>query len=583
MNAATTNWSNNSAAEAHLAGILARTGLAQGGAVVHRVRPLAAIINPSITPASPIIIVVKKSYTRPARVRITLRASGRVRQSATLTRIVVPFSANIDLFASRQSTTPISFTPTGRPNESELRIPAAELNLGKVLFAESTAPSFNLDDYRLRLSLATGPTSGDAVEVNVVAVSLTLDIHAPRTSPGAVMPALPQPPDPRPAPGAANDKWFGGLQLNSQDPGNSQQRAELRASAFPSNFPGVLLLRAVAVSGDIITGASNKAVLFEDEIPGPRQLPPITETARVAVEINAANAAFPGKQLFAEGRIQSTALRDVGFQLGIKDLENDGDRVALTVSVAPVLTVDKNIIVVKKPHTNPARRSMTVRASSTFGRTGTLTRAPGGPVIKVFNPAGNEITDLATGHSFTSTQLNAGVQLAVESTVPSGGENDIQFNLVLTPGGPVPVGAPANTRMTAVDLILDIGLTRPAPGVTPPLMSATDKINPGRFVQVRNAAFTHERAMIILRPPNPRIVLSVVLRATSTQVPPPASAQLRAFGIEGPAGGQSAHPNPVTFPSSFVTSGGGLEFFVEGTSASTAVRDTGFQYGIDGI
>lgn len=576
-------------ADPALAGILAKTGTAQGGAVVQRVRAAPVTINPTISPPSPIAIVVKKTYTNPRRVQITLRASGRVRQPATLTRIMTPLSGNIRLFDALQGGNEITFTQSQtNATESERVIPANELNAGKHLFAESDSPCSDLDDYRLRLTLAPGPTAGPPFEVAVVAVSLTLDISTPRTAPGAVLTPLPQPPDPRPAPGTATDKWFGGLELNTQDPGNNQQRAELRASVSPGVFSGVLVLRQVAVTGDNITGPDSKVDVFTDEFPGPRQTPPAAEVPQVLpLEFNSSTAAFPGRQFFAQGKVGSTALRDTGFQLGIKDIENDGDRVALTVRVAPVLTFDSPIVVVKKPHTTPARRVVTVRASSAFGRTGTLTRSPGGPAIHVFDPAGQEILDLAAGHVFTAAELSAGVQLSVESTVPSGAANDVQLTLTLAPSAavPVPLGGPATIRMTAVELTLDVALSRTSPGVTPPLLSANDKINTGRFVQARDPGFSHERAMIILRPPNPSISLTVVLEATSTRVPPPASAQVQAFGIEAPAAGQFPQPSPVTFPSPLLTiTPGGMQLFVEGSPpASTAVRDTGFRYGIQGL
>lgn len=555
--------------------LLARTGTAIGGAVVHRVRPAPVLINPTISPASPIAVVVRRSYTRPARVRITLSASGQVRQPATLTRTMTALSGNIRLFTARTGGSEITFTQsTTSIDESTRTIPPGELNGGgKVLFVQADSPSSGLSEYRLRLSLA-GPTAGPPVEATIVAVALTLDISTPRTAPGATLTPLPQPPDPRPAPGTATDKWFGGLQLNSQDPGNQQQRAELRVSITPSTFNGTLVLRQVVVTGDNVGGLDTKVQLFENEFPGPSGLPPLPETPLGNNFEFPSASASSGRAFFVQGAVGSRALRDTGFQLGLKDVENDGDRVALTIRVAPVLNVDSPIVVVKLPHTNPARRRITVRASSTFGRTGTLTRVAGGPAIRVFNPAGTEILDLAAGHTLTAAELNAGLQLSVESTTRSGAANDIRFTLTLAPGagaGAVPVGPPATISMTAVELKLDVGLIRPAPGVVPPLLSDADKVAPGRFVLARNAAFTHERAMIILRPPNPNISLTVRLESLNTQ--------LEAFGLEEPAAGQAAHPRPATFP----LIGNGFELFAEGVNPSAAPVDTGFRYGIDGV
>lgn len=557
-----------------LVGIWARTGTATAGAIVQRTRVAAVVINPIISPAAPIVVVVKKSYTKPARTRITLKVSGRVRQPVTLIRTMTALSGNIQLFETPTGGAEFTFTAVST-TESERVIPANEINVGKVLFAQSDSPCFDLDDYRLKLTLGSGPTSGPPLEVNVVAVSLTLDISAPRTAPGAILVPLPQPSDPPAVP--PTDKWFGGVQLNSQDPGNNQSRVELRALVRPGAFAGDLVLRQVVVSGANVGALANKVQLFDDEIPGPNQLTPIVEVPKAnPFEFNAGTAGFPGRPFFVEGRVGSAALRDTGFQLGVKNVENDGDRVALTVLVAPVITVDKPLVVVKKAHTNPARRVISLRASSAFSRAGTLKRVAGGPAIHVFDSGGTEILDLATGHALTTAQLSAGLQFFVESSVPSGAANDVQFTLSLAPGGPVPVGVPATVKMTAVELTLDVGLSRTAPGVVPPLMLATDKISPGRFVQERNSAFTNERAMIVLRPPNPSIPLTVRLESLTTTV--------QAFGIEAPAAGQSAQPSPATFPSDLLTvPSTGFTLFGEGTGASTAVRDTGFRYGIDGL
>jgi hypothetical protein len=178
-----------------------------------------------------------------------------------------------------------------------------------------------------------------------------------------------------------------------------------------------------------------------------------------------------------------------------------------------------------------------------------------------------------TDNVFTGVQLSRGVQVFATADRPSGGANDFQLTLTLTQS-PI-AGAAVTVSLTAVELTLDVGLSRPSPGTAPPLMSANDKINIGRFVQVRNPSFDHERAMIILRPPNPQVALTVRLEALNAQV--------RAFGTETPNSGQVPQPRPATFPTGVLTIPPAFELFVEATAASTGVRDTGFRYGVDGV
>src|SRR6266404_2608584 len=244
--------------------------------------------------------------------------------------------------------------------------------------------------------------------------------------------------------------------------------------------------------------------------------------------------------------------------------------------INPIISPASQIIVVKKPHTNPARVAITLRTSARSRVTGTLTRVtvPTSGGIHIFRnrTTPTEMQFNGTDNVFTAQQLSDGVRVFATADRPSGSANDFQLTLTL-PLGPT-AGPPTTVSLTAVELTLDVGLSRPSPGVAPPIMSANDKINIGRFVQVRNPGFEHERAMIILRPPNPQVPLVVRLEALT--------AQLRAFGIEEPFAGQGSHPRPATFPSDLLTPNP-FELFVEATAASTGIRDMGFRYGVDGV
>ncbi len=244
--------------------------------------------------------------------------------------------------------------------------------------------------------------------------------------------------------------------------------------------------------------------------------------------------------------------------------------------INPIIRPASTIIVVKKPHTNPGRVAITVRTSARFRGSGTLDRitvaTSGGIHIFRTRTAANEMQFNGTDNVFNGLDLSRGVELFATADRPSGAANDFQLRLTLTPGPNV--GAPVTVSLTAVELTLDVGLSRPSAGVAPPIMSANDKINVGRFVQVRNPGFDHERAMIVLRPPNPQIALTVRLESITNQ--------LQVFGFETPDAGQGAHPRPASFTSDMLTPNP-FELFVEATAPSTGVRDTGFRYGVEGV
>jgi hypothetical protein len=270
---------------------------------------------------------VKKSYTTPARQQVTLGVSATFARTGTLTR-----SNNaIRFFDAATGGNEITF------NGTDNVFTGAQLTARVQLFAEGASASAALDDVLLTLTLTAGTTPvGVPATATMTAVALTLDIAGPRPAPGTAPPPLPQPPDPPPTPGTATDKWFGGRTINVQDSNGSQERALLIVPPVqPAAFNGTLVLRQVAVnsSSNTIGNLDNKAQLFDSEIPGARQTPPVAETAKNNPhEFNNSTVPAAGLELWVEGRNASAAGRDTGFQLGIKDIENDGDRVALTVA-----------------------------------------------------------------------------------------------------------------------------------------------------------------------------------------------------------------------------------------------------------
>lgn len=562
------------------------------GAVVEPNKTEAPQAKAKFQIADPPVVVVRKSYTNPARRKIILS-------------IDVPSSEKWILTCSGNNIDGIRLYKEligGEPLKCDGQDLKSEFDGSRLywkphitLYVAGISPSKEMDDYEITLSpkpkinSTSDPTRFG--KASLTAVMLTLDICAPRPALGKEPPLLPEPPDPPPPAGTGTDKWYGGRLLNVQDSGNNQERAILIVKVQPYiSYDIELILRQVQISGNKITTLDNKThvTLFDDEIPGSKRQPPVsTESAypdnpllfkRSTLNVEGV------RYFFVEGKAVSNTERDTGLQLGIKldgsNVENDGDRVALSVGVGAVITLDSPIVVVRKTYTNPVRRIVTLRTSTSFNRSGILTATPGGPPIRLFDREreGNEIVVTGAGHTFSGAELSSstGVRLFAESIAPSGAKDDFELNLTLEKGTQPPVGTPAKVKMTAVELTMDVALSRTAPGATPPLMSADDKINMGRFIQLRDPGFSYERSMIIMRPPNPSIPLTIVLTSINAEV--------QAFGDEKPAASQSPQPSPLSFPSALLSvTSGGRQLFVEGTSVSSAVRDTGFRYGIEGL
>jgi outer membrane protein OmpA-like peptidoglycan-associated protein len=254
--------------------------------------------TPEITPEEP-VVVVKRSYTRPARVRITLRTSAPSRGKGTLTR-----SGNtsaIKLFTAATGGTEITFDGTDNVFSGD-RLKGN----GVQVFAESDSPSSLVGDFKLTLTL----TSGAAKTVSATAVRVTLDICAPRTAPGV---------EPVPLPG--NDKVDVGRFVQRGEPNNSHDRTMILVHRpTPAGFSGNLVL--------VRNNDRVRAFDSSDEQPLPGQTP---LPARHPISPGSIVLPSRFKRLFVEGTAVSNAPRDTGFRLGIEGVEDDGDRVAITV------------------------------------------------------------------------------------------------------------------------------------------------------------------------------------------------------------------------------------------------------------
>ena len=104
-------------------------------------------VNPIITLASS-VVVVKKSYTNPARQLVTLTSDGPFFRSGTVTRV----GTAIRFFDAVVNGTEITF------NGTDNVFTGSQLSAGVQLFTDSLTPSVALDDVELTLTLTPGAT-----------------------------------------------------------------------------------------------------------------------------------------------------------------------------------------------------------------------------------------------------------------------------------------------------------------------------------------------------------------------------------------------------------------------------------------
>ena len=241
-------------------------------------------------------------------------------------------------------------------------------------------------------------------------------------------------------------------------------------------------------------------------------------------------------------------------------------------SVVPSITAPA-FVVVRKPHTTPARRPVVLRASEAFTGSGRFERSS--DLVRFFDAVagGTELTFDGVDNVFTDAQLVAGVTLFAEGRAASAAPDDVTLTLALTVGGTP--GLTATHRMTAVELFLDLHESRRAAGVDPAALSEAAKIDPGRFVQVQDAGNHAGRAMLTVRQ-----VVPAAFAGTLVLTPLDVRTRLFAAADEVAAAGQAVVPAPVRLATATVPAAG-TRFWVEGAAVSGALRDAVLQLGID--
>lgn len=264
-------------------------------------------------------VIVKKPYTKPARVRVTLRSDTPFDGSGEFT---LSDRDPIRFFRDADSLLALRFDGTDNVFNG------AELTVGVVLFAEGLKASKTVDDVTLTLTLsARFATIASVARATMTAVDVVLDIAAARVSATADPVPLAQPTTGTAPAGKPTDKLFGGRFLRLQDTGRTQERALLIVHLRPESFATTLEL----------TLNSNRVSLFQNESPAAGDAPLV-----LPLDIPSPSVTARGRRFFVQGDTLSTALRDVQFGLGVKGVDPDCDRVTVTVTVRIDIVLDAN-------------------------------------------------------------------------------------------------------------------------------------------------------------------------------------------------------------------------------------------------
>ncbi|MEM9010937.1 MAG: peptidoglycan-binding protein [Pseudomonadota bacterium] len=261
-----------------------------------------------ITP--PKVVLVKKAHTNPRRQQVVLRVEEEFEGSGTLR--LASGEDKLKLFDAPAGGNQMTFDGVDNVFTPE------ELNAGVTRFAEGgPAPSDAVDDVALELALTVGGSPGATTTETTTALELTLDIARDR---GPV-------PGIDPTPLSEAEKIAPGRLLQIQTPENEALRAMLIVRrAVPEAFDGELE----------ITASSTDIQLFAlaDEVPAAGQTP-ITLPHPIANQTIPSNALpLPpgpgerGAKFWVEAR-SLPAGGNLTLQLGVKDVEPDGDRVTV--------------------------------------------------------------------------------------------------------------------------------------------------------------------------------------------------------------------------------------------------------------
>lgn len=243
--------------------------------------------------------------------------------------------------------------------------------------------------------------------------------------------------------------------------------------------------------------------------------------------------------------------------------------------VAPTIAIAApKIVLVKKGYQAEGHR-LRVKIGTTGGFTGTGTLT-GDARIRLYDAAGTLIPWPYA--AIPGGALTAGIQLFVEAVSPSAALSDVTLTLTLTQGGEPLIANPATDTLTCVEVTLDLCVYKPVPGGADPApMGGDTRVTTGRNIHLQTDKLYAGRAMIVVHQAVPAAYHgSVVLRSLSDRV------RIFPHAHEVPAVGQVAQALPLSTANAAIPAAG-IKLWVEGSSASRGLLDTGFRLEISDL
>jgi len=242
------------------------------------------------------------------------------------------------------------------------------------------------------------------------------------------------------------------------------------------------------------------------------------------------------------------------------------------------------IVLVKRPYTTVDPVKVTLKTDSAFDGTGTVTRAK--DIIDFSLAAGGPPLQFdGTDNKFQGANLTAGVDLYAVAKTPSAAMNDVVLTLTLTGGSKKP-GPPATTKLTAVQITLDVCEPRvddktdptplPTAAADPGAATPTDKYYLGRPLpeQIKPKKID-ERAKLTVKDVKPAgFKGNLEIKADNDQI--------ELYAAEKPTDSQKPLKLPLTLSPKSVGAKG-YSLYVEGAKPSAAARDTGVTVGVKGV
>jgi len=278
--------------------------------------PAPSPVNPLIDPPVLVVVVQKKAknpksgaeepYTHPKRQSFTLKTDAAFEGTATFT---CDKADKVKFFSAEKGGTEIKFDGTAnvwKPKSAPAWAPkGSTISSGATVWVEAQKPSDKKEDITVKLELSGGPKPvGGPDTSKITSVELTLDIHKSKPD-AASAPAL-----------SKDDKVFVGRNLLVQDKANHFLRGKLVIQQVkPSDFEGDLVLKA----------KDGRVDAFKDE-----DATKAGQASSLPFTIKANKVPGAGEVLWAQGAKASDKVMDTGFVLGIKGVEDEGDRVTVT-------------------------------------------------------------------------------------------------------------------------------------------------------------------------------------------------------------------------------------------------------------